>query len=418
MVTLSAVAVAIILGWMKAPFVQHLRPIGEFYVALLQMCVLPFLLTTIPLAVRSAMTSGTVGRVVQLSAIWAAILIVAVATVAILVPLPIFHVLAADETALSRIGAFVGSSSDRIDLEFALDLARSGASPTAPESGLLAFVPTNIFASLANNDSMKVLVFAAIFGVGMVMTERQSGSSIFGALQYIQSVCIMIFDWFGLLLPVGIVALIAPQVALIGSEIYAILLVFACAIFAVSGLVLAGSVLVVAVSLRLSPSIVTVSLLKPVMLGAATCNALVCIPLALETMKQDLKVAKEPSELWIPVGFTTVRFGTMLYFIVATLFMGMLMGRGFSVLELVSVAMLSAAASVATIGASGLAALAPLAAVLRPLGLSYEVAVPLLVIIEPIGNMLRTMVNIAVNCAIPALAGRRSGAVAAQTQTP
>ena len=146
------------------------------------------------------------------------------------------------------------------------------------------------------------------------------------------------------------------------------------------------------------------------MLGAATCNALVCIPLALETMKQDLKVAKEPSELWIPVGFTTVRFGTMLYFIVATLFMGMLMGRGFSVLELVLVAMLSAAASVATIGASGLAALAPLAAVLRPLGLSYEVAVPLLVIIEPIGNMLRTMVNIAVNCAIPALAGRRSGA--------
>ena len=250
MVTLSAVAVAIILGWMKAPFVQHLRPIGEFYVALLQMCVLPFLLTTIPLAVRSAMTSGTVGRVVQLSAIWAAILIVAVATVAILVPLPIFHVLAADETTLSRIGAFVGSSSDRIDLEFALDLARSGASPTAPESGLLAFVPTNIFASLANNDSMKVLVFAAIFGVGMVMTERQSGSSIFGALQYIQSVCIMIFDWFGLLLCLSeIVALIAPQVALIGSEIYAILLVFACAIVAVSGLVLAGSVLVVAVSL-------------------------------------------------------------------------------------------------------------------------------------------------------------------------
>ena len=151
-----------------------------------------------------------------------------------------------------------------------------------------------------------------------------------------------------------------------------------------------------------------VNMLKPVMLGAATCNALVCIPLALETMKQELKVAKEPSELWIPVGFTTVRFGTMLYFIVATLFMGMLMGRGFSAVDLVWIALLSAAASVATIGASGLAALAPLAAVLRPLGLSYEVAIPLLVIIEPISNMLRTMMNVAVNCTIPALAGRNN----------
>ena len=416
--TLSAVAIALILGWMKAPFVQHLRPVGEFYVALLQMCVLPFLLTTIPLAVRSAMSSGTVGHVVRLSAIWAAILVVAVAAAAVLVSLPIFHVFTFDESTLARIGAFVGSSSDRIDLEFALDPARSGAPPTAPESGLLAFVPTNIFASLASNDSMRVLVFAGIFGVAMVMTERQSGSSIFGALQYIQSVCIMIFDWFGLLLPVGIVALIAPQVALIGPEVYAILLVFACAIFAASGAVLAASVLVVAVSLRLSPSIVILNMLKPVMLGAATCNALVCIPLALETMKQELKVAKEPSELWIPVGFTTVRFGTMLYFIVATLFMGLLMGRGFSAMDLAWIAMLSAAASVATIGASGLAALAPLAAVLRPFGLSYEVAIPLLVIIEPIANMLRTMVNVAVNCAIPALAGGRSGAVSAQTDMP
>ena len=249
--TLSAVTIALILGWTKTPFVQYLRPVGEFYVALLQMCVLPFLLTTIPLAVRSAMSSGTVGNVVRLSAIWALILIAAVAAAAIFVSLPIFHFFTFDESTLARIGAFVGSSSDRIDLEFALDPARSGAPPISPESGLLAFVPTNIFASLASNDSMRVLVFAGIFGVAMVMTERQSGSSIFGALQYIQSVCIMIFDWFGLLLPVGIVALIAPQVALIGPEVYAILLVFACALFAASGVVLAASVLVVAISLRL-----------------------------------------------------------------------------------------------------------------------------------------------------------------------
>ena len=42
MVTFAAVAIALFLGLMKFPFVQHLRPIGDFYIALLQMCVLPF----------------------------------------------------------------------------------------------------------------------------------------------------------------------------------------------------------------------------------------------------------------------------------------------------------------------------------------------------------------------------------------
>jgi Na+/H+-dicarboxylate symporter len=417
-VTISAVALALVLGMTQAPFVQYLRPVGDFYLALLQMCVLPFLLTTIPLAVRSAMTSGTVGHVVWLLAICVAIAIAVVAAAAIVVPTLIFHFFAIDEGTLSRIGAFLGGSADRIEVEFLLDPVRGGAPPAAAESGLLQVVPTNIFASLASNDSMRVLVFAGIFGVAMVMTERQLGRSIFGALQYVQAACIMIFDWFGLLMPVGIVALIAPQVALMGSEIFSILAVFAYAFFAVSALVLTGVFLVVALSLRLSLGVVFASLLRPMMLGAATRNTLVCIPLALEIMKDELKVAKEPCDLFIPVGFATLRFGTILYFIIATLFMGTLLGRSFSTLDVIWVAVLSTAASFATLGVTGLAALTPLAAVLRPFGLSYEVAVPLMVIVDPIANMIRVMVNVAVNCAIPALAGGRDAPAAAPTPVP
>jgi proton glutamate symport protein len=212
--------------------------------------------------------------------------------------------------------------------------------------------------------------------------------------------------------------LIAPQVALMGSEIFSILAVFAYAFFAVSALVLTGVFLVVALSLRLSLGVVFASVLRPMMLGAATRNTLVCIPLALEIMKDELKVAKEPCDLFIPVGFATLRFGTILYFIIATLFMGTLLGRSFSTLDVIWVAVLSTAASFATLGVTGLAALTPLAAVLRPFGLSYEIAVPLMVIVDPIANMIRVMVNVAVNCAIPALAGGRDAPAAAPTPVP
>ena len=168
---------------MQTPLVKYLRPIGDFYVALLQMCVLPFLLATIPLAVRSAMTSGTASHVVRLLAIWVVVAVVAVATATIVVSTLVFNFFVIDEALLARIGGFVGASADRIDVEFALDPARAGPGAVSIDSGLLAVIPTNIFASLANNDSTRVLVFAAIFGIAMVMTERQSGRSVFGALR-------------------------------------------------------------------------------------------------------------------------------------------------------------------------------------------------------------------------------------------
>jgi Na+/H+-dicarboxylate symporter len=417
-ITLAAVAVALFLGIMKFPFLPQLRPIGDFYIALLQMCVLPFLLTTIPLAVRAAMRSGAVGRVVLVLAGAAALAIAAVAAASVLVPTLIFHFFDIDAATVARIGAFVGGSADRVDVEFALDPARAGAATIAPESGLLAVVPTNIFASLANNDSMRVLVFAAIFGIGLVMTERKSEESLFGALRHVQEVCILLFEWFGVLMPIGIVALIAPQVAAMGSEIFAVLAMFVYALLAVSALVLLGAMLTVAVALRRSPLTVFASMAKPIMMAAATRNSMICIPLSLETMRDDLRIARAPCELFIPVGIATLRFGAILYFIVATVFMGALLDRSFSALDLVLIALFSTTASFATIGANGLAALAPLAAVLRPFGLSYELAVPLMIIIDPIANMIRTMVNVAVNCAIPAVVGRPATPAATHARLP
>jgi len=408
-VTLGAVVIALVLGATRHPFVQYLRPVGEFYVAILQMCVLPFLLATIPLAVRSAVMSGTAGHVVRSLITMLAGTIVVVALIGVLVPTAVFHLFALDDHTLATIGALVGGSSDRMDVEFAIGTALAEPAKQFGQTGLLAVVPTNIFAALSGNDSVRVLIFAAIFGIGMVVSERHSGVSVFGALRHIQQVCILIFDWFNLLVPIGIVALIAPQVALLGSEVYVVLALFSYAFLGSSLLVLGGVVVFTASSLRMGLRAVSTSLLRPIMLGAATRNSLVCIPLALETMTKDLQVPREPCELYIPLGFATIRVGTILYFTVATIFVGTLLGHTFGVWDLALIAGLSIIASFATLGVTGIAALAPLAIVLRPLGLPYEIAVPLLSIVDPIAFMIRVMINVAVNCLIPALAtGRRS----------
>jgi proton glutamate symport protein len=418
-ITVGALLLALMLGVMRLPFLQYLRPVGDFYIALLQICVLPFLLATIPLAVRSAMASGSAPAVLRSLMFWVLTTVIAVAVVSVTIPSVFFSFASPDERMVANIGALVGRSADNIDVEFAIDVRHAPEIEGAADGGILAFIPTNIFASLSSNDSVRVLVFAALFGIGMVLTERQSGHSIFDALRHIQAVCVLIFDGFSLMAPIGIVALVAPQVARLGPEAFTALTFFAYPFLAAGALLLLAAPILCAFALRTSAASVFGALLKPVMLGASTRNSLICVPLALETMKDDLKAKKETCDLYLPIGIATIRFGTILYFVIATLFMGHLTGRPFNPTDLALLAVFSVGASFAAIGLSGLAALAPLAIVLRPFGLSYEVAVPLMIIIDPLADMVRTMLNVALNCTIPTLAG---GAAAAppmpSTQEP
>jgi proton glutamate symport protein len=406
-VTLSAIAIALVLGAMRLPFLQDLRPLGDFYVALLKICVLPFLLATIPLAVRSAMAGGSAEGTLRSLIFWLLIALVAVGVTSVVVSSAIFHFAAVDDHLIANIGALVGQSGDHVDVEFAVDPRRAPANVPNIETGIFSVIPINIFAALSSNDSLRVLCFALIFGVGMVLTERKSGHSIFAALQHVQAVCITIFDWFGLLMPIGIVALIAPQIALLGPETFSVLALFAYAFLAASFLLLLAAVLLSALALGAPVGAVFAALLKPMMLGASTRNTLVCIPSALEALKDDLSVKRETCDLFVPIGFATVRFGTILYFIAATLFVGVLMGRSFSMVDLGMVAVFATVASFATLGLNGIAALSPLAMVLRPFGLSYEIAVPLMIVVDPIAELLRVMLNVTINCAVAAVANGR-----------
>jgi Na+/H+-dicarboxylate symporter len=417
-VSILAVVLAIWLGAMKFSFLKYLQPLGDMYVGLMQMCVLPFLLSALPLAVRSALTGGTGGKVMVRLVTWLLVAITVVGITVVLVPKAIFSVMPLDQSVSSRIGILFGASADDVDIEMVLnpDLATSAVSQH--EGGLLAIVPSNIFAALSSNDSLRVIVFAVIFGAGMVMSERRSGTSIFSALKHIQAVCIMIFEWFNLLMPIGIVALVAPQIAHLGRDVYAVLAPFVLAFIASSGLLLLLAILVISLRQRLVPGFVFGRILNPLALAIATRNALVCAPAALETLKHELRAPPEPCDLFIPMGYALIRFGNIVHFATATLFIGYLMGRPFGGLDLVLVAAFSIMASFATIGVAGVAGLAPLTAVLRPFGLSYELALPLLVVVDPIAAMIRAMLNVGLNMPIPVLASGGELPVAAVVAAP
>src|SRR5215813_13268394 len=135
-ITLAAIVLALVLGVMRLPFLQYLRPVGNFYVALLQICVLPFLLATIPLALRSAMASGSAPGVIRSLVFWVLITVVAVAVVSAIIPSLFFHYSSPDERMVANIGALLGRSADTVDVEFAIDARNVPENKSASDFGI------------------------------------------------------------------------------------------------------------------------------------------------------------------------------------------------------------------------------------------------------------------------------------------
>lgn len=77
--------------------------------------------------------------------------------------------------------------------------------------------------------------------------------------------------------------------------------------------------------------------------------------------------------------------------------------------QIVFVVFASALAGIASSGAPGIAALSMITIILVPLGLPVEVAIVLLVAIDPIVDPILTVVNVTAIAAATALLGRRRG---------
>ena len=107
-ITLAAIVIALALGAMRLPFLQYLRPVGDFYIALLKICVLPFLLSTIPLAVRSAMVGGSAAGTLRSLIVWLVITLVGVAIASVIVTSVILSFASVDERIIANIGALIG----------------------------------------------------------------------------------------------------------------------------------------------------------------------------------------------------------------------------------------------------------------------------------------------------------------------
>lgn len=408
LVIAAAIIGGIGLGLLAPEQAAGIGVLGQIYGNLLKMVVLPFMVSAIVFSLRQLFEMDNyeryLGRVLVLFLAGVALSAVIGAGAGALLE-PGRHL--APET-LATFGRMVEQATGpATDLQIPL-----AAPPPAAEAGVLRSIaretiPDNIFAALAEGNSLKVLVFAILFGIAFGHIPRGIAGSLSLILDGTYRACQNLIKWFNLFLPLALFAMLADQIARTGIAPLLAMTRFVVAFCLVAMLLATACGLGILRRAGIGARDFFVAFRETLLLAVTTGSNTACIPNSIAALVEGLRFHRALVELLVPMGAALLRTGPALYYAMTTVFVAQLYDRPLDAglwLLLVTGAFVGGLASA---GASGLVTIGFAAIAFGYVGLPFEAAFVLFVAVERIVLIPRTLFSVMSTCLVAALVSPR-----------
>ncbi|MBS4098548.1 MAG: cation:dicarboxylase symporter family transporter [Sulfuricella sp.] len=403
-VIVAAIVGGVILGIWAPAFSSAIGVIGAVYINLLKMVVLPFMISAIVFSLRQLFQmEGFERSIVKVTILFLAAIglsaVIGAAAGSLAGP---GRNLAPD--TLVVFGKMVEKSSGTAtDYQLPLATPEQTAEGSMLRNIVHQIVPENVFASLVKGDSLKVLVFAILFGVAFGFAPKRIADSLTYTLESIYRACQTLIKWFNLFLPLVLVAMLASQIAETGLDPLVAMTKFVVSFCVVSGLL----AVLCAVFLMARAGVGVGKFLgvfrETLLLAIATGSNTACIPNSIESMADGLRFNRPIVELLTPMGAALLRTGPALYYAVAAVFIAQLYDRPFGADQWLMLAIGAFVGGMASAGSSGIVTISFGALTCAYVGLPFEAAFVLFVAVDRVCEIPRTLYNVMSSCLITAL---------------
>lgn len=389
---IGSIALGVALGMNAPETAKALKFLGDVYVDMLKMVILPFLLTAVIISINRLAHDPSVSGYVH--KIFTAMLSGMAMAGAVGLAYMVIWAPGAnlDQSTMQAFGKLV--QADITGVESTIQLL----SPVAADPnkgivmGLLArMIPSNIFNALSAGDTLKALLFALMFGLAVSKSPPKSTVGFLDGCEVVFKACQKITNWLLYALPVASFSLAADQIANTGFEPFKVMAQFIIAFGTVTACLLTLCVFII---VRKSGQGLTKTLASqegPFFLAVATRNSAACMPSMLIAMVDKLGFNKPTAELLVPLGTALFRVGPVLYYCMATVFVAQLYGRELAGMDYLVILLASMIAGFASTGMNGIVTISQTTIVCSLLGLPFEAAFILFVAVEPICDTLRTV---------------------------
>ncbi|HUX20485.1 MAG TPA: cation:dicarboxylase symporter family transporter, partial [Spirochaetia bacterium] len=310
-----------------------------------------------------------------------------------------------DEQTRNTLGSIVKTKQSQYSPD--LELSLSAPAVHQPKQGLIDFivqiVPRNIFSALSSGRALALIFFSIVFGIAIGVLRGEQGESLIALFDGLFKAFQKIISWLMIVLPIGLICLLADQIASTGIQILLAMLKFILIFYVVGIVVFLIDVLIIWQRSRERLGVVLKALLDPIIVSLVTRSSFATLPTAIKSLEQKLGFYERSTNLFLSLGMTLGRFGNIIYFSIAALFVAQLYGVNMDLSRYAIVVVGSLFAGLATAGASGIATLNLLSIVLGPLGLPIEAVLIIFIAIDAIADPLRTMLIVLTNMAANAL---------------
>ncbi|WP_297803902.1 dicarboxylate/amino acid:cation symporter [uncultured Brevundimonas sp.] len=368
----------------------ELKWLGDVFVRLIRMLVVPLIFVTVVSGVASMADPSRLGRIGGRTAIlYFGLMLVA-----------------------SAVGLTVGKlikPGVGVDLTGVTPQSVGEAKPLG--QALMEIVPLNPVASLAAGDTLSVIFFAVLLGLGL-LAVGQEGQPLRAVFESASAVMLRLVYYVMEIAPFGVFALIAWVVGTSGPA--AFLNVFKLAICVLIGCAF-QTLIVHGLLVRLLARVPVVPFFRDiadaVVVALSTSSSSATLPVAMRVAQNNLGVSKTVASTVLPLGVTLSMDGTALYVGLLATFSAQVFGVQ---LELADYLAIMAVTTLVALGTAPVpsASLFLLAAVLSVIGLGPEQTAMIVGFILPFDrplDMLRTVPNCTSDLSVSVAVARMEG---------
>ncbi|WP_374473878.1 dicarboxylate/amino acid:cation symporter [Arenimonas sp.] len=388
-------------AWLDALVRYVADPVGQVFLRLLFMLVIPLVFSALVLGVVEIGDPKSLGRIGGKTLVW----ILVVTTIAVAIGLVMVNLIQPGRGLPPELGQSLIAQAGERGAQIA-----AGREAVSGISVLLNIVPRNPVEAAARGDLIAVMFFALMFGIAATVIRSEGTRAFVATVQGVYDICLKLIDWVIRLAPYAVAALLFSITAKLGFDVLVQLARFVATVLLALGI---HFFVVFPILLRVLGGMSPRAFFKgaqPALLTAfSTSSSSATLPTTLKVTEQGLGVPRRVARFVCTLGATANMNGTALFEGITVLFLAQFFGVELGLLQQALVLVMCILGGIGAAGVPG-GSLPVIAMILALFGIPPE-GIGLVLGVDRLLDMCRTVVNVGGDMVGSVVIGRTEPAV-------
>lgn len=353
--------------------------IGNIFLALIKMIVIPLVLSSIILGITSAKSVEILRKMGLIIAPYFIFSTLFAVTLGIII------------TNLINPGSYISSNLINQISVVNVEVEKEVQNISIPNL-IVDLIPVSLAKAELSGNILAFVILAIFVGVALINLKEEQSKPLIDLAKSLQAFSMKIVEWAMKLAPYAVFGLICSITIKIGFDAISSMLMYVFTVILGLFLVLCFYLSIVYLVSKMKPMEFLEKIKEVQLMAFSTSSSAAVMPLSIKTAEEKLNISPSISKFVIPLGSTINMDGTAIYQACAAIFLAQVFAIELSFFELFILAITTVGASIGTPSTPGVGIII-LATILESIGVPIE-GIALILGVDRILDMCRTTVNV------------------------